>query len=77
MKYLIAALLLLPTSAFAQVQPAGNTPLEQALGAKLMQEINNGLQCSAAQVTLGQQLQAAQAKIAELQKQIDAKEPPK
>lgn len=68
MKPLLAALLLLPTVALAQ-QPQPASPTEQALGAKLIQEFNAGLQCSANVVTL-------QQRIAELEKQLAEKSAP-
>lgn len=76
LKYAVA-ILLFSAPAFAQ-QPQPSTPLEQALGAKLVAEINAGLQCSATQTVLQQQLQQATAKVADLEKQLAAaKEPPK
>lgn len=56
--------------AFGQQQ----SPMEQALVQKLMAEINTSLQCSAAQVTMQDQLKTAQARV----KELEAKqEPPK
>jgi hypothetical protein len=44
MRFALAAALLVASPALAQ---QSQTPLEQALGAKLMAEIGTGLQCSA------------------------------
>lgn len=55
------------------------SPMEQALSGKLMAEINGGLQCVAANITLQQELTIAQqaltqaqARIAELEDQLKA-----
>lgn len=52
------------TPALAQ-QPT--SPMEQALGSKLIQEINASVSCVAGMVTVQQQLAAAQARIKELE----------
>lgn len=44
------------TGANAQPPQPPSSPMEQALGAKLMQEINAGLQCSAGIVQLQKQV---------------------
>jgi hypothetical protein len=51
-------------SSNAQTPP---TPEAQALAQKLMSEINANIQCAAANITLNQQLTAAQAKIKALE----------
>jgi hypothetical protein len=58
--------------AYAQQQ----TPMEQALAQKLTIEVNASLQCSAAQVTTQGQLQAAQARVKELQDKYEPKAEP-
>ena len=58
MKILLLTMLLI-TPALAQ-----QTPQEQALGQKLLQEINQGLQCNATVIDLNK-------KLADLQKQLD------
>lgn len=64
MRVVILALsLLIATSALAQQQ----TPSEQALGTKLMQEIQGGLNCSASLITAQAELTKAQARIKELE----------
>lgn len=68
-KVLVMALLLVSAPAFAQQQ----TPGEQALGAKLMQELQSGLNCSGTLISVQRELEAAKAKI----KELEAKEPPK
>lgn len=67
----LALFLVLPTMQ-ATAQQQQQTPLEQALGAKLLGEINAGLACSAESISLKAQLAAAQARI----KEIEAKLPP-
>lgn len=69
MKYLIAAFLLLATSALAQ-QPPPPTPEVQALQGKLMQEINANLQCTTAAIGL-------QAENVRLKAELDALKEPK
>lgn len=53
---------LLATPALAQTP----SPMEQALGAKIMAEVAASLQCSADAVTLRAQLAAAQKELADL-----------
>lgn len=68
MRVVILALsLLIATSALAQQQ----TPSEQALGTKLMQEIQGGLNCSASLITAQAELTKAQARIKELEAKTD------
>ena len=62
-------LMLFGTSTYAQPQ---QSPTEQALSSKLLQEINTGLACAASAISLQQQLTAAQVRIAELEKQLAA-----
>jgi hypothetical protein len=57
LKYIPIAFLLLTTTVGAQSQQQ-QSPAEQALGIKLMQEINAGLQCAQQSITLQQQLAA-------------------
>ncbi len=59
---LFSVFMVIVWSGFALAQ---QTPTEQALSAKLIKEINEGLSCSVA-------LSQAQAKIAELEKQLAA-----
>lgn len=61
---LIALLLVLCARTFAQQGP---TPGEQALGAKLMQEIQSGINCSAELIGAKIELAKAQARIKELE----------
>lgn len=70
MKYLIALLAIVTAPAFAQQQP----PEVIALGNKLIAEINSGITCQAQVITLKQQLDAAQAKIKELEEKLNAKQ---
>lgn len=51
----------------AQAQQQQPSPSEQALGAKLMKEINDGLQCSATVVSAQAEIQRLQAKLKELE----------
>lgn len=61
------------TAAFAQQQ---STPIEQAMGQKIMAEINNGLACSARLIEVQKQLDDAQAKLKELEPKDKAKPTP-
>lgn len=75
MRTLIIGLsLFVATSAMAQQQqpPAAS---EQALGAKLMQEIQGGLNCSANLISVQADLAKANARIKELEPKTE--EPPK
>lgn len=67
-RVLIAALLAMPChTAFAQQTVSPN---EQALGAKLMLELQAGLSCSAEKITLQGDLVKAQARIKELESKV-------
>lgn len=57
----------------AIAQPT-QSPMEQALGLKLITEVNTTLQCTAAQLTMQAQLTAAQARIKELETKYESKE---
>lgn len=61
MKWIVFACLM-ASPALAQTP----SPMEQALGAKVMTEISTALQCSADTITLRAQLAAAQKEIADL-----------
>jgi hypothetical protein len=52
------------------------TPMEQALSMKLLAEVNTTLQCTAAQVTMQGQFQAAQARIKDLETKYEPKAEP-
>ena len=69
-KLLIVIFLFSAVPAFAQNQPAPN---EQALGAKLMQEIQGGLNCSASLIGVQAELVKAQARIKELEAKAEEK----
>lgn len=71
MRFLIAAIAMLATPALAQP-----TPETQALQAKLMQELNAALQCSAMAITLQQQLATAQSEVKRLTEKYEPKEKP-
>ena len=51
-------------------------PESQALGNKLLQEINAGISCAAANITLKQQLEAAQRRIKALSEKPVAEQKP-
>lgn len=78
MKYLFAlAVFLSPFAAYAQAQQS-QSPREQAVTAKLIQEINNNLQCASDVVTLQQQIAKLQEELktaAEKKEQPAAKKP--
>lgn len=67
--FIIATALLASTSAFAQQQ----TPSEQALGAKLLQEIQGGLNCSASLISVQADLAKANARIKEIESKPEEK----
>lgn len=73
---LIATALLLSTAtAYAQQpQPA---PLEASLSQRVMAEVGANVQCNAANIDLQRQLQAAQARIKELEAKQGAAAPEK
>lgn len=71
MKYILIAAIFLPVSALAQQQ--ASTPSEQAMGTKLLQEIQIGLNCSADLILLRSELAKEQARI----KELEAKDKPK
>jgi hypothetical protein len=58
--------LLLTTAASAQ-QHQQQTPSEQALGTKLLQEIQGGLMCNASLISAQAELAKAQARLKELE----------
>ena len=66
----VLLVLLLATPARAQQQ----TPTEQALGAKLMQELQGGLNCNTSLISVRNDLVKAQARIEELEKAAKEKE---
>ncbi len=68
MKKLVIAFSLLSTTALAQT-----TPIEQAMGAKIMQEVNAGLACSVNLLNVQADLVKAQARV----KELEAKQPSK
>lgn len=63
--FLLGSILLWPLSAWAQ--QAQQTPLEQAIGTKLIQELQYGLACQAEMIALKTELVKAQARIKELE----------
>jgi hypothetical protein len=65
-------------SPIAYAQQPQQSPAEQALGSKLMQEINAGLQCTQNLISMQQQLAAAIKERDELKAKYEPKvEPPK
>jgi xanthine dehydrogenase molybdopterin-binding subunit B len=77
-RWIVIALLASVTGAAAQQPP---TPYEQALGAKLMAEINSELTCSTDLISARNQVADLNRQIDDLKKQLAAKtqptEPPK
>lgn len=77
-RYLFAlAVFLSPFAAYAQAQQP-QSPREQAVTAKLIQEINNNLQCASDVVTLQQQIAKLQEELktgAEKKEQPAGKKP--
>lgn len=69
LKYLVAVCLVSSAALAQQQQPS--SPYEQALTAKLNYEIDGGLRCNTALITINAGATQAQAKVADLQKQLD------
>lgn len=65
----VFVLLLISSAALAQIAPSPN---EQALSAKLMQELQEGLSCNINLIRIKSELAIAQAKI----KELEAKDKP-
>lgn len=53
------------------------TPNEQALSAKLLQELQNVIQCNAATISTKLAMDQLQARVKELEDKYEKKEPPK
>jgi hypothetical protein len=70
MKRFIFLVCLFTTPAVAQQQA---TPNEQAMGTKLMQEIQGGLNCNANLISVQAELAKAQARIKELETKPEEK----
>lgn len=66
MKRIVLAILLFGSVAYAQTPGIPPTPEVQALAQKLMAEINANISCTAAGITLNQQLATMQAEIKRL-----------
>ncbi len=79
--FIIGLSLLVATSALAQTSDPGQgrviqqqaSPNEQAMGVKLMQEIQGGLNCSANLIGVQAELTKAQARIKELEPKPEEK----
>ena len=76
MKYLVAILMMLVFASEAQAQQQ-TSPTEQAIGNKLLQEINNGIACNANLLVVQKQLADAQAKIKEIEPKAAPAQPEK
>ena len=70
-----AALLIGGTSALAQTASPAPTAKEQALSERLTAEINYSISCNTSFIALKEQLQAANAKIVEMEKAKAAADP--
>ena len=70
MKYLVVLALLLPSAAFAQQ----GSPEFQALGAKLMSEINAGIQCNANAIAGRAELEKVQAELKAMKDKYEPQE---
>jgi hypothetical protein len=66
---IIGMMIILSTCAHAQQQ---SSPAEQALGSRLMSEIQRGVMCEAGMISLQAELAKAQARIKELEAKPDA-----
>lgn len=70
MKRLILLAAFIATPAIAQQQPS---PVEQALGQKLMQEISAGVQCTAQAITLKGEFDKSQEEVKRLTEKYEPK----
>lgn len=81
MRLIAIAILFLATPALAQQpqqpqqpqQAQQPSPNEQAMSAKLIREISDGLQCSGNLIATTQKLQAAEARVKELEDKYEKK----
>lgn len=69
MKFIVVFLSLISTAAFAQQA----TPSEQALSARLLQELQASVNCSTEAIALKTELAKAQARIKELEPKVEPK----
>lgn len=74
MKYSIAFLAAAVSFNSASAQQQLSSPNEQALGQKVMQEIQLGLNCNAALITVQAELVKVQARVKELEPKEESKE---
>lgn len=70
MKKLVIIALLAASPAFAQQTPP---PVEQAMGMKIVQEVQFGVQCNAEMITVKAELAKAQVRLKELEPPKEAK----
>jgi len=70
MRKLLIILFLFPTEVWAQQKPP---PEIEALGSKLMQEINANIQCNANGIVGRQEIEKLQAEIKSLKEKLNAK----
>jgi hypothetical protein len=63
MRFILAVLLLVAMPAFAQQPQQPASPMEQALGQKLMEEINSNIQLRTQLVGMQDQIKDLQAKL--------------
>lgn len=72
--FLAIVLMAYAGASFAQTAAQHQTPNEQALGVKLMQEIQGGLSCNANLITVQAELVKANARVKELEPKPEKKE---
>lgn len=72
--FAITVFMLVTLPAVAQQAPP--SPMEQSLSAKLLTEINSGLQCGAGLASAQTHIKQLEAKIAELEKKAGEAKPP-
>lgn len=76
MKFVLATVAIIAAITPTMAQSAApQSASEQALGQKLMTEINGGLQCHADKISVDQALAKAQARVAELEAKYEPKKP--
>lgn len=75
MRWIVVAALTLTLTAPASAQQQGS-PTEQVMGAKLMRELQEGLQCNITLLTAQQELAKANSRIADLEAAAQKKDAP-
>ena len=73
MKFVLVLIAIVASVNFANAQTSQKSPEYQVIANKLIEEINNTLQCRAALITDQAELQKVKAELEELTKKVDKK----